>query len=94
MVDGQKVPIRRTRLRTADHREQRLGSYERFQRNGRMQLGVWDNMMRGLGLAPPQHAETPSANSVRDIDGFGRQFLNGCPPQEFGPPQCAYRKFR
>jgi putative transposase len=48
VVDGQKVPIRRTRLRTADHREQRLGSYELFQRSGPLQLGVWDKMMRGL----------------------------------------------
>jgi putative transposase len=48
VVDGQKVPIRRTRLRTSDQREQRLGSYELFQRSGPMQAGVWDKMMRGL----------------------------------------------
>lgn len=48
VVDGQKVPIRRTRLRTAERREQRLGSYELFQRSGPMQLSVWDKMMRGL----------------------------------------------
>jgi transposase-like protein len=48
VVDGQKVPIRRTRLRTADQREQRLGSYELFQRSGPMQASVWDKMMRGL----------------------------------------------
>jgi transposase-like protein len=48
VVDGQKVPIRRTRLRSADHREQRLGSYELFQRSGPLQLGVWEKMMRGL----------------------------------------------
>ena len=48
VVDGQKVPIRRTRLRTADKGEQRLGSYELFQRSAPMQLGVWDKMMRGL----------------------------------------------
>jgi len=48
VVDGQKVPIRRTRLRTPDQREQRLGSYELFQRSGPMQAGVWDKMMRGL----------------------------------------------
>jgi putative transposase len=48
VVDGQKVPIRKTRLRTPDKREQRLGSYELFQRSGPMQLGVWDKMMRGL----------------------------------------------
>src|ERR1700677_2280119 len=44
VVDGQKVPIRKTRLRTTSSdgakREQRLGSYELFQRSGPMQLGV------------------------------------------------------
>jgi putative transposase len=48
VVDGQKVPIQRTRLRSGDHREQRLGSYELFQRDGPLQQGVWDKMMRGL----------------------------------------------
>ncbi len=48
VVDGQKVPIRRTRLRGPDKREHRLGSYEMFQRSGPMQAGVWDKMMRGL----------------------------------------------
>ena len=48
MVDGQKVPIKRTRLRSGDNREQRLGSYELFQRDGPLQHGVWDKMMRGL----------------------------------------------
>ena len=37
VVDGQKVPIQKTRLRTKDKREQRLGSYELFQRSGPMQ---------------------------------------------------------
>jgi putative transposase len=48
VIDGQKVPIQRTRLRTKDKREQRLGSYELFQRSGPLQRGVWDKMMRGL----------------------------------------------
>src|SRR5438445_1569760 len=48
VVDGQKVPIRKTRLRTPEKREQRLGSYELFQRGGPLQAGVWDKMMRGL----------------------------------------------
>lgn len=52
VVDGQKVPMKRTRLRSTSpdggHREQRLGSYEMFQRSGPMQQGVWDKMMRGL----------------------------------------------
>jgi putative transposase len=48
VIDGQKVPIQRTRLRTKDKREQRLGSYELFQRSGPVEQGVWDKMMRGL----------------------------------------------
>jgi len=48
VVDGQKVPIQRTRLRSGDNREQRLESYELFQRDGPLQQGVWDKMMRGL----------------------------------------------
>ena len=48
VVDGQKVPIQRTRLRSPENREQRLGSYELFQRSGPMEHAVWDKMMRGL----------------------------------------------
>jgi putative transposase len=48
VIDGQKVPIQKTRLRTKDKREQRLGSYELFQRSGPLQQGVWDKMTRGL----------------------------------------------
>lgn len=48
VVDGQKVPIRKTRLRTPEKRGHKPGSYELFQRSGPMQLGVWDKMMRGL----------------------------------------------
>jgi len=48
VVDGQKVPLKRTRLRTKENREQRLGSYEMFQRSKPLQDGVWDKMMRGL----------------------------------------------
>ena len=48
VIDGQKVPIQRTRLRTKDKCEQRLGSYELFQRSGPLQQGVWDKMMHGL----------------------------------------------
>lgn len=46
MVDSQKVPLKRTRLRTKENREQRLGSYGPFQRSAPLQQGVWDKMMR------------------------------------------------
>ena len=48
VVDGQKVPLRRTRLRSPENREQRLGSYELFQRSAPQEQSVWDKMMRGL----------------------------------------------
>lgn len=48
VVDGQKVPLKRTRLRTQENREQRLGNCELFQRSAPLQQGVWDKMMRGL----------------------------------------------
>ena len=48
VIDGQKVPIQRTRLRTKEKREQRLGSYELFQRSGPLEQGVWGKMVRGL----------------------------------------------
>jgi transposase-like protein len=48
VVDGQKVPIQRTRLRDPSKREVRLGSYELFQRSGPLQDAVWEKMMRGL----------------------------------------------
>src|SRR6202162_747071 len=48
VVDGQKVPIQRTRLRTQENREPRLGSYELFQRSGPMEHAVWEKLMGGL----------------------------------------------
>jgi transposase-like protein len=48
VVDGQKVPIERTRVRDKANREVRLGSYELFQRSGPLEAAVWDKMMRGL----------------------------------------------
>jgi len=48
VVDGQKVPLRRTRLRDQHNREQRLGSYELFQRSAPLEGRVWDTLLRGL----------------------------------------------
>lgn len=62
VVDGQKVPIPRTRLRSKENREVRLGSYEMFQRNGPLQVSVWDKMMRGL--------------STRNYEPVVREFAN------------------
>ena len=48
VVDGQKVPIERPRLRSEQGREQRLGSYELFRRSGPLDEAVWDKLMLGL----------------------------------------------
>src|SRR5258708_39174604 len=50
VVDGQKVPMQKTRLRTTskngDKREQRLGSYDLFQRSRPMQARAGDEIIR------------------------------------------------
>jgi putative transposase len=48
VIDGQKVPIQRQRLRGKNNQEVRLGSYELFQRQGPLQNVVWEKMTRGL----------------------------------------------
>lgn len=48
VVDGQKVPIQRTRVRDKANREVKLGSYELFQRSSPLEAAVWEKMMRGL----------------------------------------------
>jgi transposase-like protein len=48
VVDGQKVPLERIRLRSKDGRELPLGSYQLFQRSAPLEEGVWWKMMRGL----------------------------------------------
>ena len=48
VVDGQKVPIQRPRLRSDDGHEQPLGSYELFRRSEPLDAAVWDKLMLGL----------------------------------------------
>ena len=48
VVDGQKIPIRRPRVRDRQNGEQRLGSYELFRRPGPLEPAVWERMIRGL----------------------------------------------
>ena len=40
VIDGQKVPIQRTRVRDKEKHEVKLGSYELFQRSGPLQRAV------------------------------------------------------
>jgi transposase-like protein len=48
VVMGQKVPIRRPRVRTTEDHEVRLGSYEMFQRGEPLTEKVWEKLMLGL----------------------------------------------
>jgi transposase-like protein len=48
VVDGQKVPIERRRLRDRNGREVRLGTYELFQQTRTLDEDVWWKMLRGL----------------------------------------------
>ena len=77
VVDGQKVPIRRTRLRSQENREQRLGSYELFQRSAPRENAVWDKMMRGLSTRISQLAATLlyPFNAVSRQPGSGHTYL-------------------
>jgi transposase-like protein len=48
VVMGQKVPLRRPRVRTTDDKEVRLGSYEMFHRGEPLTETVWEKLMLGL----------------------------------------------
>lgn len=48
VVDGQKVPIERQRLRNKNGGEVRLGTYEMFQHSQALEDEVWWKMLRGL----------------------------------------------
>jgi transposase-like protein len=48
VVDGQKVPIERQRLRGRNGGEVRLGTYEMFQHTRALEDEVWWKMLRGL----------------------------------------------
>src|SRR5260221_3068561 len=45
---GQKVPIKRTRVRTTSDQEVRLGVYEMFHRGEPLTETVWEKLMLGL----------------------------------------------
>jgi putative transposase len=48
ILAGQKVPLRRPRVRDREHREVALGSYELIQRGSLLQESVWQKMIHGL----------------------------------------------
>lgn len=50
IIDGQRVPIRRPRIRSRTKKEIPLGSYELFQRSSLMEETVWQKVMLGLTM--------------------------------------------
>ena len=50
IIDGQRVPIRRPRLRSRTQKEVPLGSYEMFQRSSLLGDTVWQKIMLGLTM--------------------------------------------
>ena len=50
VIDGQRVPIRRPRLRSRTKKEIPLGSYEMFQRSSLLNDTVWQKIMLGLTM--------------------------------------------
>lgn len=50
MIDGQRVPITRPRLRSRTKKEVPLGSYEMFQRSSLLGETVWQKIMLGLTM--------------------------------------------
>ena len=50
VVDGQRVPIVRPRLRECSGNEVPLGSYQLFQKATTVEETVWSNVMRGLSM--------------------------------------------
>jgi putative transposase len=50
IIDGQRVPIRRPRLRSRTNQEVPLGSYELFQRSSLLDDTVWQKIMLGLTM--------------------------------------------
>ena len=50
LIDGQRVPIARPRVRECGGKELPLGTYQLFQRVTPAEQTVWSNIMRGLSM--------------------------------------------
>lgn len=50
VIDGQRVPVKRPRLRSRTPKEVPLGSYEMFQRSSLLGDTVWQKIMLGLTM--------------------------------------------
>ena len=73
VVMGQKVPIRRPRVRTTEDKEVRLGSYEMFHRGEPLTGTVWEKLSvayqsRTLEIMQGIH-DTPAAQTKNEFAG-------------------------
>lgn len=72
VVMGQKVPIRRPRVRTTDDKEVRLGSYEMFHRGEPLSETVWEKLM--LGLSTRKYGE--AVREFREAYGLEKSAIS------------------
>ena len=63
LIDGQRVPIERPRLRSRTKKEVPLGSYEMFQRSSLLGETVWQKIMLGLTMRSYKEVVQPFADA-------------------------------
>jgi len=71
MVGGQKVKLRRTRLRKGSSKEVRLESYDRFHRNDSRSHGVYERMLAGVSCRDYKK----TVETVRDGYGISKSVV-------------------
>ena len=94
VVMGQKVPVRRPRVRSTDDKEVRLGSYEMFHRGEPLTETVWEQLMLGLstrkyGESVRQFAGEALAQTAGVLEDATGLLEKGWPVLDTGP-YCAY----
>ena len=72
VVMGQKVPVRRPRVRSTDDEEVRLGSYEMFHRGEPLTETVWEKLM--LGLSTRKYGE--AVRQFREAYGLEKSAIS------------------
>lgn len=72
VVMGQKVEIQRPRVRTTEHKEVRLGSYEMFHRGEPLTETVWEKLM--LGLSTRKYGE--AVRQFREAYGLEKSAIS------------------
>lgn len=78
LIDGQRVPIARPRVRQCGGKELPLGTYQLFQRVSPAEETVWSNIMRGLSmrdykLVLQQFMDAYGLEKTRSANGSSRR---------------------